>query len=136
MPRLTPVTAADVFQDILEYCDALAVTRGYWGQAGYKLGFFRIFYNAYANGRAGVAARSKYITARKRKKSTTMDDWVVHGENIPQYLKREWPRFRQHRAMIKDLCRWWDDWAYCLDASPREIRRAYIRKDDVPGEGS
>ena len=127
------MTAKRAFREIREYCEGLGNSS--WTQAEYRMDFFRIFYNAYIHSRTGERATALYRNAKKRNKSVRSDDYVVHGDSIYWYLKRNWRGFSKDdrkQKIASDLGREWNAWTFAWDNSPNPVPGARYRKPEDP----
>jgi hypothetical protein len=129
MKRPQPATAADIYEQIADYCRQREADGASWAQNVYKEDFFKIFYRAYYNGVAGWRAKGRYATAYGRNKTVSVTDHDVNGYLVEQHLATVWRKAKSKRStqMVSDLVRWWDDWTYAWDHHPAGIPRKYHR---------
>jgi hypothetical protein len=122
------MTIEQIYDQIIGYAhDRIGGIGGYWGQEPYKMDFFQIFYNAYYNGWCGG---TPFLNARRSRKRIDFRRVIINGEFLRQFLQEKWLNGKepqeQEKAMIDDLCRWWDEWTYAWALHPRKLPRRYF----------
>jgi hypothetical protein len=107
-----------IYHRIVEYCDSIGTTRGSHGQTSYKQDYYRIYMDALSLRAAGRHADEIYRAKWKKSKRNrpALENYVICGEAIKNHVETVWlvgnKRTKMNRAMLHDLCEWWDAWEF------------------------